>query len=427
MQLGVVCLHAPALTAACLLLALVLAWLPVWGTRARAQDAPPLVVLVALDGSRAPHDWEAELHAALARGGHVAQVATGDADLDEALVVESARLGSLDPARVDALTEIAALLDAARADAAALREGRALAQLARAAQIAEAHVDVAGSAAWNAEVQTAIGVVAAQAGLARVSADALARAATLDASRGVRAAEAPPDLVAQAAEIARRIATGPTGSFEVTADGPGARVFLDDADVGVAPRSVRAPVGRHVLRIEAPGHRPYGTMLDVFEGAAVPLHVTLDEDPLLVTGRALVAAARAGDDAAVGLAVRALALQGVPVASVWRVRAAAAGERALVDLRSVDGRSRHWGVVIGGLPVRIAGARDLDDAGAVVDADEAFLHPPHSVIVPPHGDDFWQGPWPWIVGGVIAAGAAAAIGVAAAPQAPMHPIVIIHQ
>src|SRR5690606_23579003 len=91
-------------------------------------------------------------------------------------------------ARLRALVEVEASLAEARAHAARLDEGAALAVLERARRLAEEHADVPRAARWLAEVELAIGLVATQANLRALADQAFRRAASLDPDRIVRAA-----------------------------------------------------------------------------------------------------------------------------------------------------------------------------------------------------------------------------------------------
>ncbi|MFW6051426.1 MAG: hypothetical protein ACODAU_09640, partial [Myxococcota bacterium] len=100
--------------------------------------------------------------------------------------------GGVAPARLDALARAEALLVQARRHAAGLEEPEALAALAQARRLLEAHADVPGAAAWLAEAHLLQGIVAAHSGRPAVAEQALGAAATLDPGRRLRAAEAAP-------------------------------------------------------------------------------------------------------------------------------------------------------------------------------------------------------------------------------------------
>ncbi len=341
-------------------------------------------------------------------------------DLEGWTIAHGAADGSVRPSRVHALSEVQSLLVDARRQAAALHEGDALRTLARAATIAEDRADVPGSAAWLGEVQTELGIVAAQAGLEALSASALARAATMDPSRGVRAAEAAPDVVAQAAAIARAVATGPISSLTVTCEAPGAHVFLDDVDMGPVPARIHGPVGEHVLRVEAPGCLAWGSAVLLLEGERPSVSVALAPTVEMVADRQIEEAARRVMPTDV---VTALARGDAPVDAVWLVvPARGPADRALLVACTRAGCAppRHLeaddaGGRIGfGPPLEApAFARALAAGRAWLEA-RAQTAPP-----PPPPTPLWQRWWVWAAAGVVAAAATGAAIVAAQP-APMQ-------
>lgn len=258
-----------------------------------------------------------------------------------------ARARGVDPSRLAALRALEGLLGQAQAQAGALAEQEALATLAEAARLGEQLGDVPGAAPWNAEVQLRIGITAAQAGLNALANEAFARAATLDPGRQLLAAEAPPAVVELYQQAKRRVATAASGTLEVRVGAPRAEVYLDDVAQGRAPATVRAPVGRHLLRIEADGHRAYGSFIDVFEGARAPVAIAPSPDPEHSAARALEQAAQAGDYAALADAARSLERAGGQLGAVWVVELARRGPRALLVRCDAGG---CFG------PVRLAGA-----------------------------------------------------------------------
>ena len=205
--------------------------------------------------------------------------AAGGEAIEAPVTSPSASTEGVTRRRLEAFEEVEALLVEARSRAGHLDEAGALASLMQALRVVESHADVAGSSRWVAEVRVALGVVAAQAGLEGLMEASLASAALLDPSRGLGAAEARPSVTARAAEIAREVATRPRGRFIVHSDAPGAVVFLDDRPFGPSPAAVEAPIGRHLLRVEAPDHLPYGAMIDLFEGERAEMPVALARTP----------------------------------------------------------------------------------------------------------------------------------------------------
>lgn len=227
--------------------------------------------------------------------------------------------GSLSPANVSVWATVSEKIRSARAASLQLHEGEALRLLTEAEQIAESNAHVSGASVWLAEVETNLGLVAAQAGMRDLSHSALTRAATLDPSRGVRSAEAPPEVLREARRIANEVATGPVGTFRVVVDAPDARVLLDEGDVGAAPRVVRASVGTHVLRVESPGYLPFGQVIRVPPGQRADVSVSLSRDPVLRNVDTLMSEAREARWSAVDAAYATLMQAGIAPFEVWIV------------------------------------------------------------------------------------------------------------
>jgi serine/threonine-protein kinase len=59
-------------------------------------------------------------------------------------------------------------------------------------------------------------------------------------------------------------------TFRVEAEPPGARVWVDDADVGPAPVLIPVPGGRHRVRVAIEGYAPAELSLDITAGTAPP-------------------------------------------------------------------------------------------------------------------------------------------------------------
>lgn len=230
--------------------------------------------------------------------------------------------------RIAAVTRVDALLTEASEHAAALREEQALAALAQASRLCEQLGDVPGAAAWCAEAQRQLGLVAARTGLDELAASAFRRAVALEPGRALLPAEAPPQVVERYEATRAALASAPEGVLRVQASVPGARVLLDDNARGVAPLAVRAPVGRHVLRVEAPGYRPYGSFVDVLAGERRPLRVVLSPLPELEAARELIEAANTQRYERVPALLRRLSTLGVSDALV--LESAASGRALLV-------------------------------------------------------------------------------------------------
>ncbi len=192
------------------------------------------------------------------------------------------------------LSRVEALIAQAREAAARLREGEALHALTEARTLLERRARTPGVARWLAEVELATGVVAHQQGRNALAEQSLGRAASLDPSRRLGAAEAPPPVVRRAQELARAAATRPETELTIRSTARDARATLDDRALGSLPVSVEVGVGRHVLRIEAPGHRPWGRVVDLTEGRSRPWEITLSPSDAEARRRRIAAADLAG-------------------------------------------------------------------------------------------------------------------------------------
>jgi hypothetical protein len=361
---------------------------------ARAQAAATLLVF-APSAPPSASDWVDRVTRAL-----------GPVDLDATrLAVRRARPDGIARARLAALSRIEGQLAEARELAAGLAEGDALALLARAADAAEQLADMPGAAAWNAEVQLWLAVIAAQAGASGLSHSAFRRAAALDPTRHLLEAEAPPEIVALSERVQREVALGPRGEMDVRASVGGARVILDDVPQGTAPLRVRAPVGRHVLRVEAAGYATYAAFIDVLEGERPPLEIALAEAPLLAAARDVDRAARGRDYAALPAALAALAAAGAQLDRVLVLESAGAGRRALLVRCDAQGCRRAARALDARLP---AAWPDGPLRAAELARDRAWLdrdaEPARTAAVA-----WWQH---WYVWGPLAAVAAGATAFA---------------
>lgn len=330
------------------------------------------------------------------------------------LVDEGGLPSALPPERLDALARADALMNEAGSLAVALREGEALARLAEARRILREHADVPGAGRWMAEVETRAGVIALAAGLDGLGESALRAAATLDPERRLGSAEAPPRVVDYARRVAVEVSTAPRGRFRVFVEGRFATVYLDDQLLGPAPATVDAAIGRHLLRVEARGYRPWGQVVDVFEGRAPDVHVRLSPGPELALRRALADAGARGDAPAVETLMRRA--PDVDVGEVWLLEASPARERALWTRCTREGCEA---------PRRLT----RDGAGAATGPWSpearrrawAWLNAPPPPPPPPR--PFYRRPGLWIaVGAAVVAGAVTAAIVTR--PAPEHRLVV---
>ncbi len=367
---------------------------------ARAQ-----VVVVEPDGAseRAIARWRARFEQALA----------GEpADL-EAWARAREPIGTVERERLVVLSQIEQLLVGARHARSRFREADARELLGRAEALADRSLDVPGMAAWYAEVQLAIAITAAQVGAAELSEAALRRAASVDASRTVQPAEAHPDVVGRARSIARAAATAPRGRFEVRSDAPGAVAFLDDAPVGALPTTVEAPVGPHVLRVDAPAHRSWASLVTVFEGDRPAIEVALSPTPALAAARRASAQARDGElDALVGTLA---ALPDPP--AVHRLQPGAGGlDRALLTTCRASGCRG---------PMELEG--DALEGPLAASTAEGLRWLAERPTVAIDGPEWWEAWYVWAaVAVVVAAGIGVGIGVGVAEtQAEPPPLRLI--
>ncbi len=327
-------------------------------------------------------------------------------------------LGALDAGRVDAFKQVERLIVDARARTASLEESAALDSLAQADRIAQAHADVPGAAAWIAEVQTAIGITASQVegdGLDELAADAFRRVATLDPSRGVRAAEAPPEVCRRATEITAAVAMRPRGSFEVRTSAPNATVYLDDRELGTLPRIVRAPVGTHVLRVEAPGRSPWGQVIEVLEGRRPPMVVALAANPMVVSARRLSTEMAAGD---FSFGIRLAELLGV--SAVWFLRVGDGDQdRALLMRCSGEGCALPRRLSLDEVPFVLPAFRPVEDLAPTNRAYAqglSWLQEEEVFVPPPPPLPWWRRWYVWVGVGAVLAGAISAIAVSTQPD-----------
>ncbi|MCB9593723.1 MAG: PEGA domain-containing protein [Sandaracinaceae bacterium] len=387
------------------------AWVPIalglalWASAPSAGRAQ--VVVVDADGASeaAARRWRERVVAA--QGADAVEL--------EAWAGAEEPVATVPPDRLLVLAQIERRLMLARHARSRFRERDALDALTQAEELAERHLDVPGMAAWYAEVQLAIAITAAQLGQAGVSEAALRRAASVDASRSVQAAEAHPDVVARARAIARAAATGPRGRFEVRSDAAGAVAYLDDGLVGPLPATVEAPVGPHVLRVDAPAHRGWASVVTVFEGDRPAIEVTLAPTAQLTQARAAARAATVGDlDALVGALS---ALEEAPV--VHRVRLGAGPlDRALLTTCDASGCRG---------PMQLEGAPGPSLTGpiaSVAESERWLLERPAIHIDEP---EWWERWYVWAaVAAVVAIGVGVGIGLAVAQdQGAPPPLVLV--
>jgi hypothetical protein len=366
-----------------------------WCATARAQDEAALHIVFRAAGG------PSESWARLVRGRLV------DEGLDTVGDDAWARERGADQRQAyAALVRVEAALAAAREAMRDFDEARALTLLAAARTDATRGLPLAGSAAWAAEVEIAIGRIAAQGGQLDLARASFTRGFGLVPTRELGAAEAAPDVVALADAVMREVRAEPAAHFDLDVIGSdGAVVFLDDQPVGRAPRRVETRAGAHVLRVEAEGSEPYAAWIDVLPGSRPPLSVTLSPTVLVGALRAAHAAFAAGEIDAIPAQVRTIdAALGAPVV-IWLVEAGSGPmDRALAtpcDRTHCHAASRLE------TSSRESPSAALEDEGvaprrrheAIAWRDEAL---PLEVVLPPPTDP-WSEAWPWALVGTGAA------------------------
>ncbi|MFO0683510.1 MAG: PEGA domain-containing protein [Sandaracinus sp.] len=327
----------------------------------------------------------------------------------------------------EALVRTERALEGAREAMQTLDEARASALLASAHREVTSALALPGAVAWAAEVELALGRLAAQAGERSLARASFERAFVLAPARALGAAEAPPDVVAMAEEVLRSVRARPNGRIPLEVVWPSrALVYLDDQLVGAAPRPIDARVGSHVLRIEAEGAESYVARIDVLAGARPAMTVALSPTPAVDAIERGHAAFARGDDEALRAAIAVLgASVGEPV-RVWLVEGGSGPfERALVTpcdaerctgpMRlETDTRESPLAALEAG-PVRSRARRE-----ALAWRDEVIVA---DVEPPPPPYDPWAEGWPWALvgtGAALVVGAAIAGIVVAAQPPPDH-------
>ena len=380
-----------------LLLALALLLLP---AAARGQEGELRLLHLSARSEAAPADR-------VQRWRERAAGALGGAAAREALAGELA--ATFPPARLEEVEALAALLARARERSAALEEAEALRLLSRAERLLVRNADLPGLASYYVELQLGRAIAAAQMGEAALAEDALRRAAAVDPQRGLRAAEAPPDLVARARAIAQRSRTAPEGRFRVEADAAGARVFLDDRALGEAPLTARAAPGPHLLRVEAPGRRAFGQLIDVFAGDRAPLRIALSPHPAREELAQIEAHAREARLGALPGALGALAAHALRP-TLWVLEVGAGDrDRALLSV------CREAGC---GGPLRLSPDRPLPGpearppAASLAEARRWLASVPAGPIALPVRPQLWEQWYLWVALGAALVLGSVALGVA---------------
>jgi hypothetical protein len=325
---------------------------------------------------------------------------------------------AIEPALLDRLDEVDALISAAKSGMARLDEPAALRALARGETIAKSALALPGMVAFYAEVELHIGVTAAQLGANELASDAFARAACLDPSRRLLAGEAAPEAVALATRAFERASAAPQGEVRIVASAARARVFVDDVERGFAPLRVRARSCSHVLRIEAEGYAPYAGVFELGEGLRPDQTFALARAPHEEALSALDALIDAPHTAAaLQRAADALLRVAPEVAGVAWMERSPGRARALlfacdrrgcrVPSRATEQTPIAWPV----LSSRLTEA-ELQQAHAWLASAELASPPPQA----PPSSALWQRWYVWSAVGAGIIGGALLIGYAARPE-----------
>jgi hypothetical protein len=179
--------------------------------------------------------------------------------------------------QVDVLSRVEDALAAARSQAARLDERGALLTLLEAERLLMDQLTLPGVERWLAEVFVQAALVAYSLGEDAFAETQLTRAASLDPTRRVGAAEAPPQVVTRAEQVVRAGATATTSRFRIVPTPDTAELWLDGSPLGVGPREVSIPKGPHLLQARSPGHAPYATLLVAQPGDRAPVQLVLSK------------------------------------------------------------------------------------------------------------------------------------------------------
>jgi hypothetical protein len=235
-------------------------------------------------------------------------------------------------------------------------------------------------------------------------------------------AEAAPEVVARGTRVERESVLGPRGELEVRVLAPAAQVYLDDVPRGAAPARLRAAIGRHVLRVEAPGYLTYGAFIDVLEGARPAFVVQPSASPELAHARLLARDAQYGEYVRLVEHLASIAQHGDALGDVLVLETNAhTPQRALLVACAADGCRRALRIDARDLPAalpapRLEPARLLDDRAWLAGASDAA----RATTTP-----WWQRWYVWGPLAALAAGATAVVLSSGESQPARHLHVVV--
>ncbi len=176
----------------------------------------------------------------------------------------------------------------------------------------------------------------------------------------------------------------------ITANVEGARVLVDGRDVGTVPLAGALRLGpdEHVFEARREGYQDVRVKRLVGEGAVVTVELALVEQP------------------AAPAVLRVESATSGALVSVDGGAAVAAPVERSVEPGMHEVRVEAPGFLGETRPVEIG----ADDRTVLVTVDltAVAVPEPPPPAVEEEGEGFWSGPWPWVIGGIVVAGAGAA-------------------
>ncbi len=258
-------------------------------SQVRAEARPESPALYALIPAEAGIATEAGAHEAQARA-FLSGVAPGAEPLQSFVPGDPAE--TIPRAALSPFVEVERLLYEARELSARFDEVSAMERLLWAERLLLEQLELPHVHAFLAEVDLALGLVAARLSLTGLAETKLSRALSLDPARRLRAGEAPPQLEAFARALEKQREQTPVSQVSVEVEPSQAAIWLDARRVGT---SLETRKGSHVLQVTAPGYRPYAALVDFSAGRRPALRVSLSPTPVEQARLALQTALEAAD------------------------------------------------------------------------------------------------------------------------------------